>query len=90
MRSSLDQLRDDIDTLDDFRKGLDQLGRPDGGLGRLKDVGLGWIQKKKVSSFTKWDIASNDINWYQLILNDIDYLDSIYNDMDNMSCIKWY
>ena len=23
-RSSLDQLRDDIDTLDDFRKGLDQ------------------------------------------------------------------
>ena len=24
LRSSLDQLRDDIDTLDDFRKGLDQ------------------------------------------------------------------
>ena len=64
--------------------------RPDGGLGGLKDVALGWIQKKKVSSFTKWDIASNDIKWYQLILNDIDYLDSIYNDIDNLSYIKWY
>ena len=67
MRSSLDQLRDDIDTLDDFRKGLDQLGRPDGGLGGLKDVGLGWIQKRRLAASPSEILLVmilNDINWY--------------------------
>ena len=37
-RSSLDQLRDDIDTLDDFRKGLDQRLGTKGRWG----IGLSW------------------------------------------------
>ena len=87
MRSSLDQLRDDIDTLDDFRKGLDQ--RPDDPFRWFRWVEGRWFrmdskERKLAASPSEILLVMilNDVKLYFMIFNDID-------DVDDMWDIKW-